>query len=63
MGGDEVWVSYKGRRFKLVPEDQPASRFSRLTSLQVVNPAFSEADDQSLKQSMQAAWERDWAEL
>ena len=61
--GSEVWVSYKGRRFRIAPEDQPSSRLDRITPLEVVNPAGRQLNDPSLKEEMTRAWEKDWSEL
>ena len=63
LEGNEVWVSYKGRRFRIAPENQPASRLERLTPLEVVNPETEQLNDPSLQQEMSRAWEKDWSEL
>jgi len=63
LDGNEVWVSYKGRRFRIAPENQPASRLERLTPLEVVNPETEQLNDPSLQQEMSRAWEKDWSEL
>ncbi|MGA2536201.1 MAG: hypothetical protein ABSF53_09310, partial [Terracidiphilus sp.] len=39
LEGDEVWVTHKGRRFKIVPEGPPVSRLSRITPMEVINYA------------------------
>jgi prevent-host-death family protein len=62
MSGSEVWVTHRGRRFRIVPESLPASRLSRVTPLEVINPAIS-ASSPSLREEMERAWEQDWAEL
>ena len=36
LEGDEVWVTHKGRRVKIVPEGKPVSRLSRITPMQVM---------------------------
>jgi antitoxin (DNA-binding transcriptional repressor) of toxin-antitoxin stability system len=58
--GADLQVSYKGRRFKIVPESESISRFGRITPLRVINPNSSEQDELDLKQEMQGAWEKDW---
>ena len=63
LEGNEVWVSYKGRRFRIAPENQPASRLERLTPLDVVNPDNEQLKDSSLQEEMSRAWEKDWSEL
>lgn len=63
MHGSEVWVSYKGRRFKVAPDKKPASRLSRITPLEVVNPESPDLDMRSLREEMARAWEKDWSTL
>jgi len=67
MGGKEVWVMHKGRRFKLVPEMKPGSRLSRVTPLAVITPpsqaASTKRSNQSLQEEMLRAWKRDWSDL
>lgn len=65
MNGNEVWVTHKGRRFKITPDNRPSSRLSRITPLEVVNPESPELDDPSLSlvEEMVRAWERDWSTL
>jgi antitoxin (DNA-binding transcriptional repressor) of toxin-antitoxin stability system len=66
MEGEEVWVTHKGRRFKVVPEMVPGSRLGRITPLEVINAASAESvegSDQSLQEEMLRAWERDWSTL
>lgn len=62
MNGNEVWVSYKGRRFRVVPEDSPKSRLERLTPLDVITPDSDDAEA-LLQKEMQLAWEQDWSQL
>jgi len=63
LEGSEVWVTYKGRRFRIAPENQPASRLARITPLEVVNPEGPKLDDPSLQEEMTRAWEKDWSDL
>jgi hypothetical protein len=63
MNGNEVWVTHKGKRFKIAPENEPSSRLSRITPLEVINSDGPELDGQSLQKEMIAAWENDWSTL
>lgn len=70
MGGGEVWVTHKRRRFRIVPDGVPGSRLSRITPLAVINPEVISPEGQghgygpsSLQQEMVRAWERDWSAL
>jgi prevent-host-death family protein len=63
MSGTEVWVSYKGRRFRVMPDEKPVSRFSRITPMQIINPDSSEEDEVRMKEEMRLAWEKDWETL
>lgn len=62
LEGGEVWVTYKGRRFRIAPEGVPVSRLARITPLQVLNPDATESDT-SLLEEMTRAWEQDWSSL
>jgi len=63
LEGNEVWVTHKGHRLKIAPEDAPASRLSRITPLEVINPEWPELNEVSLQDEMVRAWESDWATL
>lgn len=63
MEGGDIWVSYKGRRFKVAPDEKPKSRLSRITPPEVVNPQAARLDDDSLRKEMTRAWEKDWSAL
>lgn len=63
LQGHEVWVTYKGRRFRIAAESGPASRLACVTPLEVVNPEGPKLDDPSLQEEMERAWEKDWSEL
>jgi len=58
MAGSEVWVTHKGRRFRIAPEGQSSSRLSRITPLDVVSAGG--LDDTALKTEMARSWEKDW---
>jgi len=63
MDGSEVWVTHKGRRFKITPDHDSGSRLSRITPLEVINPESPGFSDSSLQEEMVRAWERDWSTL
>ena len=63
LDGNEVWVTYRGRRFRIAPENQPASRLARITPLEVVNPEGPQLSDPSLREEMTRTWEKDWSDL
>jgi antitoxin (DNA-binding transcriptional repressor) of toxin-antitoxin stability system len=63
LDGSEVWVTYKGRRFRIAPENRPTSRLARITPLEIVNSEGLGLDDPSLREEMTHAWEQDWSEL
>ncbi len=60
--GQELWVTHRGRRFRIVPEDAPVSRLSRLTPLTIINEAVPDPT-QSLQEEMEREWAEDWATL
>jgi antitoxin (DNA-binding transcriptional repressor) of toxin-antitoxin stability system len=67
LEGGEVWVTHKGRRVKIVPEEQPARRLSRITPMEVmVDPNF-DMNNPAFKAEwlveMEKEWEKDWADL
>lgn len=66
MDGSEVWVTHKGRRFKITPDNRPSSRLGRITPLEVINPESPDLNgpsNPSLLEEMARAWERDWSTL
>ena len=67
LEGEELWVTHKGRRLKIVPEGKPVSRLSRITPMEVMaDPAF-DMNDPVFKAEwlaeMEREWEKDWIEL
>ena len=38
LNGEDVWFTHKGRRIKVVPEGQSASRLSRIAPVEIINP-------------------------
>jgi hypothetical protein len=63
LDGKEIWVNYRGRRFRIAPEHKSASPLARITPLEVVNPQGPHLNDPSLQDEMTRAWEKDWSEL
>jgi antitoxin (DNA-binding transcriptional repressor) of toxin-antitoxin stability system len=67
LAGDDVWVTHKGRRLKIVPEDQPTSRLGRLTPMKVLRSDNTDINNRALKDKMlaemKAAWKKDWSDL
>ena len=62
MDGNDIWVTHKGRRFKVAPEGATGSRLERITPLEITNSDYVEPA-LSIQQEMEAAWEKDWADL
>ena len=67
LDGKEVWVKHKGRRVRIVPEDKPANKLSRITPLDILNPLDLDLNDPAFKAEMlaemQREWEKDWDQL
>jgi hypothetical protein len=67
LDGTEVWVTHRGRRFRIAPEDQPASRLSRITPMEVLSSESSQLNDPAFaaetRDEMKKAWESDWFTL
>ena len=59
LDGKEVWVRHKGKRLRLMPEEQPADKLSRITPLEIIVDDARLSDD-SWKGSMIENWERKW---
>ena len=38
LDGSEVWIKHRGQRLRIVPEAMPASRLSRITPMEILNP-------------------------
>ena len=63
LGGEDISFTYKGRQLRVLAESaglDPATRFDRLTPLQIVNPEFPNLEDVDMLPEMRAAWEQDW---
>lgn len=58
LDGKEVWVSHKGRRVRIVPEDAP-SKLSRVTPMDIVAPGV-DIDGDSWKTDLMREWEQKW---
>jgi len=57
--GAEVWITHKGQRFKIVPENGETDKLSRVTPMQVIAPGIDLEDD-SWKVEMMREWEQKW---
>lgn len=62
LEGKEVSFTYKGRRLKVVPDENPVHWLDRLTPMDLINEDYAESAI-SLQQEMEAAWQKDWADL
>jgi hypothetical protein len=60
LDGIDIWVTHKGRRFKIVPEGKPVSRLSRITPMDVINYAAGGLENTGLLEEMTREWEADW---
>jgi len=63
LEGETNTLFYKGKRLRLVPESgriDPATRFDKLTPLQIINPQFPNLEDVDMLPEMQREWEQDW---
>jgi hypothetical protein len=58
LEGKEVWVSHKGRRVRILPEEAP-SKLSRVTPMQIIVPGADPGDD-SWKVDITREWEEKW---
>ena len=67
LDGEDVWFTHKGRRIKIVPEDQPTSRLSRITPIEIINHEMPNLNDAARKAEvlaeMEKAWKKDWETL
>ena len=67
LEGEEVWFTHKGCRIKIVPQEQPVSRLSRITPIEIINPEIPNLADAARKAErmaeIQKAWESDWESL
>ncbi len=58
LDGEEVWVTHRGRRLRIVPEGQPTTRLSRIAPMQVLSGGG--AEEAALLDEMRRSWEADW---
>jgi antitoxin (DNA-binding transcriptional repressor) of toxin-antitoxin stability system len=58
MDGADVWITHRGRRFRIMPEGAP-SKLSRITPMDIVAPGVDLADD-FWKQDLMRNWEQSW---
>ena len=59
LEGQNVWITHKGQRFKLVPEGRAVDKLNRITPMEII-PSNVDLDDDSWKQKSMQEWERDW---
>ena len=59
LDGKEVWVTHKGHRVRLVPENQPKDKLSRITPMQIISSGV-DLEDNSWKAAMMHEWEQKW---
>jgi len=57
MGGAEVWVKHKGRRFRIEPEKPKGSKLARLTKRDLIN---HDVPEDAHKIEMWKAIQEDW---
>jgi antitoxin (DNA-binding transcriptional repressor) of toxin-antitoxin stability system len=58
--GNELWVTHKGRRFRIVPEKPARRDLSRITPMDVINYAAGGLENTGLLEEMTREWEADW---
>jgi len=67
LEGEEVWISHKGKRLKIVPEGGAGDRLSRVTPMQVLIPEDFDMNDPAFRAEwmaeMEKEWEDDWSKL
>jgi prevent-host-death family protein len=65
--GKDVRFTHKGRRFRVVPEDAPVDKLSRITPMQVFVDENFDPNDPAFRAEWMAAmekeWEEDWAQI
>jgi prevent-host-death family protein len=57
MNGTEVWVTHKGRRFRITPEPRKGSKLARLTKRDLIN---HDVPEDAHKIEMWKAIQEDW---
>ncbi len=60
MGGAEVWVKHKGRRFRIEPEKPKGSKLARLTKRDLIN---HDVPEDAHKIEMWKAIQEDWDQI
>ncbi len=63
MAGETVYITYRGQRFRVVPETTQGTGLQALTPLQIVNPKGPDLEDPAWKEEMIREWESDWSDL
>ena len=65
LESETITIAYKGKLLRIVPEPpgiDPATRFDRLTQLQIVNPEFPNLEEVDVLPEMEREWQKDWEE-
>jgi hypothetical protein len=60
MGGAEVWVKHKGRRFRIEPEKPKGSKLARLSKRDYIN---HDVPEDAHKIEMWKAIQEDWDQI
>jgi len=60
MDGEELWFTHRGQRFQIIPELEGGNKLSRITPMEIINPDGPGLEDESWKDEMRLAWEKDW---
>jgi len=61
--GEPLYVTHRGRRFRIVPETPPRTGLDALTPIEIINPKAPGLDDPAWKEEMIREWESDWTDL
>jgi prevent-host-death family protein len=61
--GEPVYITHRGRRFRVVPDEPARTGLEALTPLVIVNPTGPDLEDSGWKEDMIREWESDWSEL
>jgi antitoxin (DNA-binding transcriptional repressor) of toxin-antitoxin stability system len=63
LKGEDIVVSHKGQRVRIVPEVNATTRFDKVTKLDIIAPGYSDLiEDVDMLPEMQREWEKDWDE-
>lgn len=65
LEGETITVAYKGKLLSVTAKPSkidPATRFDRVTRLELSNPEFPDFENVDMLPEMQREWEKDWKE-